>query len=250
MGIKDKAQDMFGAALEQAPSLIGELMLTGTAGTVAPGVMNAMLAYQQKRQERMYTIFMEEVKEHLELIDARLARLSREALLNFKNKYFGMVSDYVLEEVQEKKIRYLTTGFINLAGMEEADEDFILFYYDTLKGLRLKDLAVLQFKNSFHTSIQEELFKPMKLDWDQYRAIQEKLERAGLLTTRREEKEDDLYRNLENIQQYIQDMDRGKKAKLKTLKRLESQDAYQISRFGRNFLGFFTDLHKEGSTSH
>ncbi|HCT63872.1 MAG TPA: hypothetical protein DIC60_01100 [Lachnospiraceae bacterium] len=105
MGIEDKAIDLFGASTEAVAPIACGLILQGVAGTFAPGVVSALLAYQQKRQERMYGIFMEQMKDDIEKINENLSRLNATSLLNFKDKYFGMISDYVLEEVQEENVQ-------------------------------------------------------------------------------------------------------------------------------------------------
>lgn len=245
MGISEKAKDLFQAAAEETPSVLSALFLDGIAGSIAPGVVSTMLAYQQKRQERVYTRFMEEVRAKMDVIDARLGRLSRDALLDFKEKYFGMVSDYVLEEVQEEKVKLLAQGFANLAGMEHVKEDFVLTYYDTLRDLRMHDVAILRYKYDADSFLMEETenywaaLKRLGLDEDQGRSVFEKLERLGLITTRRDQKENDLYANILAMQEYLENLSKGKKAKLKNLKKLERRDSYRISKYGRQFVEFF-----------
>lgn len=62
MSIEEKAKDLFAATVEQAPDVISGIVLEGVVGTVVPGVSGAMLAYRQKRQERIYGAFLEKIK--------------------------------------------------------------------------------------------------------------------------------------------------------------------------------------------
>ena len=130
----------------------------------------------------------------------------------FRDKYFGLVSNYVLDEVQEEKIKYITNGFINLSQVSHIKEDFVLTYYDTLKDLRIIDIDILKLYYESYNPFTEsgktlnDIFKEYNIDYDQYDAIREKLARLGVLTTKREKKIDDLYNNILNMQDYLEDL--------------------------------------------
>ena len=243
MGIEDKAIDLFGASTETIAPIACGMILQGVAGTVAPGVVSALLAYQQKRQERMYGIFMEQMKEDIETINENLSRLNITSLSNFRDKYFGMISDYVLEEVQEDKIKFLETGFVRLSGQNDANEDFVLLYYDTLLSTRLLDLEVLNFyyKGFIHSSL--DFVEEKGVEIEQFHSIQEKLERLGLLTTNREQMKDNLYKDIFMMQEYLTSISKGKNYSLKTFKtsgKLKDKETFRISKFGKEFLEFFS----------
>lgn len=163
----------------------------------------------------------------------------------FRDKYFGLVSNYVLDEVQEEKIKYITNGFINLSQVSHIKEDFVLTYYDTLKDLRIIDIDILKLYYESYNPFTEsgktlnDIFKEYNIDYDQYDAIREKLARLGVLTTKREKKIDDLYNNILNMQDYLEKISKGKKANLKSFKRIDKKDSFQISKFGREFIDFF-----------
>lgn len=243
MGIEDKAIDLFGASTEAVAPIACGMILQGVAGTVAPGVVSALLAYQQKRQERMYSIFMEQMKEDIEKINENLSRLNAISLLNFKDKYFGMISDYVLEEVQEEKIKFLETGFVRLSGQNDANEDFVLLYYDTLLSTRMLDLEVLNFYYKGFTHNTLDFVEEKGIEMEQFRSVREKLERLGLLTTNREQMKDDLYKDIFMMQEYLTSISKGKNYSLKTFRarsQLRASEAFRMSKFGRNFLEFFS----------
>lgn len=85
MSIEEKAKDLFAATVEQAPDVISGIVLERVVGTVVQGVSGAMLAYRQKRQERIYGAFLEEIKSKMVLMEERLNRLSADALIYFKD---------------------------------------------------------------------------------------------------------------------------------------------------------------------
>lgn len=245
--IIEKAKDLFESTAEQVPEVVSSIVLEGLVGSVVPGVTGAVLAYRQKRQERMYTKFLEELHSRVDELARKLE--ATENYQEIKSKYFGVVSDYALDEVQEEKIHFIVNGFSNLAAIENLNEDFILTYYDTLQSLRLVDLAALK---RFYAVAYEpgqvphyyDFCKSVGIDDDQYRAVAQKLERMGLVTTRRAEKEDNLYQNMEMIQEYLKSMDKAMKSKngkvgnLKSFKKIE-RDTYKISCFGADFVRFF-----------
>ena len=245
MDLKEKAKDIFDSAKQPLFDLTCDLVLEGVVGSVVPGVMNTYLSYKQKRQEKMFIKFMEEIESKIEILEERLKNMTPENYIEFRDKYFGLVSDYVLDEVQEEKIKYITNGFINLSQVNHINEDFVLTYYDTLKDLRIIDIAVLNLYYDIYNpfSKSEKTFNDIlveyHIDYDQYTAIREKLVRLGVLTTKRENRIDDLYNNILNMQDYLENTYKGKKVKLKPFKRIDKKDSFQISKFGREFIDFF-----------
>lgn len=245
MDLKEKAKDIFDSAKQPLFDLTCDLVLEGVVGSVVPGVMNTYLSYKQKRQEKMFIKFMEEIESKIEILEERLKNMTPENYIEFRDKYFGLVSDYVLDEVQEEKIKYITNGFINLSQVNHINEDFVLTYYDTLKDLRIIDIAVLNLYYDIYNpfSKSEKTFHDIlveyHIDYDQYTAIREKLVRLGVLTTKRENRIDDLYNNILNMQDYLENIYKGKKVKLKPFKRIDKKDSFQISKFGREFIDFF-----------
>lgn len=241
--IKQEIKNMAEVAMDAGKEQAAEIILTGVFGTAAPGVVSAVLAYQQKRQETMYLKFMEDTFSRVDELDQRLKRLSAAGLADFRNKYFGLVSDYALEEVQEEKIRYIVNGLIEIAGLEVANEDLVLSYYDTLLDLRILDIAVLNnyFQIPMGGGLSTFLLCPMLgIEMDQYNAIKLKLERMGLITTNRAKHEDKLYSNIKAMQDYLKELSQGKSnPRLKSLDSLDDRENYIISSYGADFLHFF-----------
>lgn len=239
MDIKKRAEEIFDIAAQPTADIVSAMFLEGIAGTALPGGTSAMLAYKQKRSERMLEKFMIETKKRIDELEEKLVQLEPDRYKEFSGKYFGIVTDYVTDEVQEEKIKYIVNGFINLASMTNVTEDFVLYYYDTLKNLRIVDIAVLKQYYELIPQPYTDILNEFKIEVEQYEAIRKKLARMGLLTTKREKKEDDLYANLLIIQDYLEKVSKGRKAELKKLKRLEKRDSYEISKFGRDFVEFF-----------
>lgn len=77
------------------------------------------------------------------------------------------------------------------------------------------------------------------IDFEQFNSIRGKLERLGLLTTARNENENNLYDNLNEIQSYLVCLDKGTAKKLNKFKKLERYNNFEISKYGKEFLSFF-----------
>ena len=213
---------------------------------VAVGGVSLVLGYKEKRQERMYKEFLDELKLRQEDLEQRILLLEEAQQEEFINKYFGYISDYVLEEVQKDKIKYLVNGFVNLASIEKPNEDFVLTYYDTLQQLRLVDLAVLKmYRNNQLNSNEDityaDIMNEFDIEYEQYDATREKLLRLGIFTTKRDENENDLYRNMDHVIEYVQALSKGKPTKIKTMKKLTRVDRYKVSKFGGEFFHFFLE---------
>lgn len=217
------------------------MFLEGVVGAIVPGMAGAMVAYKQKRAEQMLEKFMIETKKRQGDLEEKLLKLDVDKVNEITGKYFGIVTGYVKDEVQEEKIKYLVNGFINLSSFENINEDFVLTYYDTLKTLRMVDIGVLKYYGELIQQSYTEVTNELNIEYEQYDAIREKLARLGLFTTKRDEAEDNLYENLINMQNYLGDLAKNKKASLKKFKRADKKDSYTISKFGREFIRFFVD---------
>ena len=150
-----------------------------------------------------------------------------------------------MEEVQEEKIKYLVNGFINTIRLETINENSILDYYDTLSQLRLVDIVVLKTFYSFDIDKQEyqnnlDTYKKLCIDSYKNKAIKEKLERLGLLISKRDKMENDLYKNIETMQKVIKDIISGKKINGTTsFKNIVTNNSYELSSYGKEFIRFF-----------
>lgn len=81
---------------------------------------------------------MKETSKHSQKLQSKLEeiRLNLE-LKTFEQKeqidqLFQYVLDYVIDEQQEEKIRYMVNGFVNITEHHHVSNDFILTYYDSI----------------------------------------------------------------------------------------------------------------------
>jgi hypothetical protein len=92
--------------------------------------------------------------------------------------------------------------------------------------------------------IYQDVLDEFQIEYEQYDAVREKLARIGLLETKRDREVEKLYKNVEALGKYIQDLSKNKSSRL-SLDRLSKNDGYHMSKFGRNFLEFFVEEFKE-----
>lgn len=243
MDIKDRVEDIFDIAGEPAANIVSIMFLEGIVGSVAPGIVSAVLAYKQKRSERMIDKFMIETRERQDELEEKLLLRGEEDFKEIKDKYFGLVLDYVIETKQEEKIKYIVNGFMNIADMENLKEDVILIYYDLLDSLNVLDIRVLRtYIDIKYTESYQDIIDDAEISLEQYKLIQNKLERLDLLETRGQSQYDEMFENVKNIGDYLDKLNRGKKAKLKFRKpRSGSTKTYRTTELGRSFLRFFME---------
>ncbi len=236
---------------------LGAAMLKGTAievatdavSAISPRIGGIMIAYKQKRLERNWEQYIALIAEHQEELNQRLNKLEEKQREEVKDIYFPLVSDYVGEEKQSEKIKFIVNGFINLSAGINMQEDTTLMYYDTLSQLSMLDLRVLklytqQYINGDQTG--DDIYTVMadyQIDMAQVSMIKEKLLRQGLLLSQNEEKMEE---NINNVSEFIEGLSKNKKnLKLKRINKIRRSDSYKITSYGRKFLNFFTDIAEE-----
>ncbi len=223
--------------------LVCELAFDGAIGAVVPGVGNIMLAYKQQRAENNILNFINQIIARQNELNEKLEGLENDKLRTIQKHYFGIVSDYVLDVKQQEKIKYLVNGYINLAGEKETKEDVIILYYDTLDELSLLDIRILKLYGDIivlgdkRSDSAYDVIRDYGIDEGQYRMVQEKLVRLGLLIDKNEEK---LEKNLKNMADYIENLAKGKKVRFKYDK-LYNSKLYHITKYGRSFINFFME---------
>ena len=191
----------------------------------------------------------EKIKELADKQGISLNKLEEKQREEVKDIYFPLVSDYVGEEKQSEKIKFIVNGFINLSAGINMQEDTTLMYYDTLSQLSMLDLRVLklytqQYINEDQTG--DDIYTVMadyQIDMAQVSMIKEKLLRQGLLLSQNEEKMEE---NINNVSEFIEGLSKNKKnLKLKRINKIRRSDSYKITSYGRKFLNFFTDIAEE-----
>lgn len=238
---------------EKVKSVAVEYAIDASSSLI-PGVSGAVQSYKRRRFERNIQKALDETFKRLDEIHINLKEKSREQQKEI-NKMYEFVMDYVIDEPQENKIKYLIKGFVNLTRHENITEDFVLTYYNLMSDLRLVDLAVLRIycyipSYNQHQTTYKEISKEFQLTIEQYNAVRLNLARVGLLTTSKElEQVDDLKKiigAIENIYKYLERLEEGKK-RLPKLKKLniKTRERYKISKFGREFYNFFLGKNHE-----
>lgn len=252
--LRKKAEDIFDVSAEGTASIVANMFLDGIAGAVVPGAFTIILSYKQKRAEKMLERFMFETKQRILELEENLKDKSENELREFKEKYFGLITDYVVDEAQEEKIKLLVTGFINLAGMRDITEDFVFLYFDILKDLRMIDIYVLKISYAFFNSFDNNNFNPeeyrnkiaeLNISEEQLSTINEKLENLGLFNSEKNSRIDDLYNCVNKIKRYYDDIRLIGKANMGILSLSNRPSTYHhLSPFGRKFMKFFIENNK------
>ena len=233
---RNKIQQIIEPAVGPVMDMVTGIVLDGTAGILVPGVGNLILSYKQQRSEKNLENFISQIVEKQDEFNEKLNKLDLEKLELITKHYFGIVTDYVLDVKQKEKIKYMVDGYLYLTDWEDIKEDLVLMYYDTLEELNLLDIIVLKSR-TYKYAYDEENNKILNsLLPGQLHLILEKLHRMGLVDSKNSKIMDD---NLQNIMQYLQDVEKQKKNTKLKLKRVSLNDSYSLTSYGKNFLEFF-----------
>ena len=221
---------------------------TGAVSALSPRIGGVMIAYKQKRWERNWEQYISLIAEHQEELNTRLGKLEAKQQEEVKDIYFPLVSDYVGNEKQIEKIKFIVNGFINLTAGINMQEDTTIMYYDTLEQLSLLDLRILKLYN--HRYLNEEkdddiysVMRDYQIDATQVSLIKEKLLREGLLLSQNDEKMEE---NINNVSEFVEGLSKNKKnLKLKRMNRISRSESYKITSYGRKFLNYFTTISEQ-----
>ena len=147
--IKEKIKNNFEIALDGGTTLLGECLKDVLVAHIAPGVVTTYLSYKQKRTEKNIMAMLDELKNRLNIIEEHLRAMEEDEINLIKNKVFPMIFDFVIDEAQERKIKYIANGIENIIAYKITDEDLILTYFDVLSELRMIDLKELLYINNY-----------------------------------------------------------------------------------------------------
>ena len=232
--------------LREIISTIGELALSeGTAlffssvfSAVAPRVNGIRLNYQEKRFERNVNDALKDLFARIDFIDEKMSLLEQDLKERFRGVYVEWFLDSLYSEKQKDKIKYHSTGFINMMEPSTTD-DIMLYFLDTLNQLTIIDIDVLKMYASKETL--PNIMESHAIDYDQLKMIKAKLERNGLLECSNDEQRDE---NIDIIVDYLnkrvkeENRKNGtpEKIKLGRTKKVSRSESYRISRLGLDFL--------------
>lgn len=241
-------------AKESVTSMAGDMLIDATSSLI-PGVSGAIQGYKRNRFEQNIKKFTEELSFKVTEIQANLEAKTdkqREQI----DQLFQYVLDYVIDEQQEEKIRYMVNGFVNITAHESVSNDFVLTYYDVLRELRMIDIAVLKLMyNTRHIFDEEpretyqDIMSHHGISYEQYEAVRRNLLRIGVLTTKTDINiADDLKeisKSFKELYAFLEKLTNSKPSRsLPRLKepKIKSKENFEISKFGRDFVEFFLEL--------
>ena len=147
--IQEKIQENFDIVLEDGVAIFGGLLSNTIIGQIAPGVVTTYLSYRQKRSERMIMSALDEFKNRLNNIETQLRDMTEKEMNFIKNKALPIMFDFIINEQQGEKVKFIVNGMENIITYRITDEDLILTYFDVLNELRIIDIKeLLEINNS------------------------------------------------------------------------------------------------------
>lgn len=244
---KEKMQDLTSAAVGPTLDIVADTLVEGVAGAVIPGVGNMILSYKQNRMERRVEETLQMLVDRQDELNAAINNLSGDMAKQIQGKYFEMLMDYSIDEPQEEKIKYLVNGYINMARIQNPQEDVARSFYDTLAQMNMLDIRVFKLYTFSVNDNAYQIMEDYNIDTYQYDMIREKLARLGLIYSMNDMQRD---KNIDGILAYLEDLSKGKKAKLKA-KRVSRSDSFWLSSYGDRFIRFIESAYdgKENTVS-
>lgn len=236
---KEKIQDLTNAAVGPTLDIVADTLVEGVAGAVIPGVGNMILSYKQNRMERRVEETLQMLVDRQDELNAAINSLSKDMTKQIEGKYFEMLMDYAIDEPQEEKIKYLVNGYINVARIQNPQEDVVRSFYDTLVQMNMLDIRVLKLYTIHSDDNYYNIMQAYRIDDSHYRMVQDKLVRLGLIYSKNDEQRDE---NIDSILRYLEDLGKGKKAKLKA-KRVSRSESFRLSGYGNRFIRFIESVY-------
>ena len=194
------------------------------------------------------------VQKYQDIIEQRLNMLETEMRQKFiDGPYRDALLDNIVSENQEQKVQYNINGYINLMMLENPNDDIVFTFFNTLAQMNALDIRVLRLYNSTFGADQEhretylDVIKEEGIDESQYKFIQEKLYRLGMLYSVNETRRDE---NLDTISQTLTDLTKQlssknpKPVKTPRLNRINRVESYRITPLGRQYLQFIDEPKK------
>lgn len=237
--IKEKIQDLTSAAVGPTLDIVADTLIDGAAGAVIPGVGNMILSYKQNRMERRVEETLQMLVDRQDELNAAINNLSNDMAKQIRGIYFEMLMDYSIEEPQKEKIKYLVNGYINVARIQNPQEDVVRSFYDTLEQMNMLDIRVLKLYTLSANDNAYQVMEDYNIDIYQYSMVREKLARLGLIYSKNDMQRD---QNIDGILAYLEDLSRGKKAKLKA-KKVSQSKSFRLSSYGNRFIKFIESVY-------
>ncbi|WP_100334131.1 hypothetical protein [Bacillus alkalisoli] len=242
----EKAKEIIEVGAEGGVSTISEVFLEGVIGAAVPGATNVILNYKQKRMEENLLIFITELQERVSVIEENYLAMTSENRLLIEEFFAGLICDYVIDEQEAEKIRYIANGFVSLTGQETLMEEQTILYLDILKNLRLIDLKILfdKEKKILHDGNFSEYLDVLGIDVDYYRVTREKLLRQGLFKSSYDDEYQRLVKKVNDLTDWTMSVQKGKPNRLASnfaSFKPKERENISLSDLGRSFIEFFSE---------
>jgi hypothetical protein len=243
------SESLADVAKDSITSFLGE-MIVDTGASLIPGLSGAVSSYKRVRFEKNTKHFAEELASRIDEIRLNLEKKTDDQKQQI-DKLFEYIMDYVIDEQQEEKIKYIVNGFVRLTEHESITEDFVLTYYDVLKELRIVDISVLRlYYHSFHVLEQKETYRDIMenhgITYQQYNSVRHNLLRLGIFTTKTDNKItddlDSLFKSVKDIQSYLDKLSKNKSLPRLKQPKMLSKDSFELANFGKDFVRFFLEI--------
>lgn len=235
----------------------GDILIDYGASLI-PGIGGAITEFRTNKKIKNLEVMVQAISKRDEELKEKFEKqtLKNKQILD---EIFEMVMRKIESTSQSEKIEFMINGYSEFLNLDNPSFDVAYLYFDTLDKLTILDISVLKLSYRANTledidgySNYEELLKAFDINYDQYVAIRENLNRLGLMEN---EYDDKLVKDINNLQVAIDEI-RGstesiikalsgaRNAKIKTLSnkskvRLKAKDRLKISKFGRDFIRFF-----------
>ena len=235
----------------------GDILIDYGASLI-PGIGGAITEFRTNKKIKNLEVMVQAISKRDEELKEKFEKqtLKNKQILD---EIFEMVMRKIESTSQSEQIEVMINGYSEFLNLDNPSFDVAYLYFDTLDKLTILDISVLKLSYRANTledidgySNYEELLKAFDINYDQYVAIRENLNRLGLMEN---EYDDKLVKDINNLQVAIDEI-RGstesiikalsgaRNAKIKTLSnkskvRLKAKDRLKISKFGRDFIRFF-----------
>lgn len=248
--LKDIGESFLESGAQVSASIVGEVFLDGIIGVIAPGLVTVTLGYKQKRMERNIFLLIEDLTMKIGLMQEKWDYLNPDKKQDIKEKFAGIICDYVIDEKEPEKIEYLANGFVSTVTSDILNGDMIVEYYDICEKLRLIELQYLidlyngsyriyanadeKLGGSYRDTIDEHYLNVKNLSENELSYIKDKLFNLRLLNSDRDEK----YRRF--FENTIKHIDNENTRRFPRLTKPSFVDHYSLSPLGKQLICFFT----------
>jgi hypothetical protein len=241
----ERAKEIMDVTAEGGISTVSEVFLEGALGAVVPGATSVIFSYKQKRLEDNLLRLISELQNRISIIEENFLRMSPENRTIIKDFFAGLICDYVIDEQEEEKIRYIANGFVSLTGQETLETKETIIYLDILRNLRMIDLRILFDKDKvilYDGNFSEYLIS-LGIDNDHYRMCKEKLLRQGLLKSSYDDEYQKIVKKVNDLTDWAMSFQKGKVKKLASnfaSFKPKDRENITLSKLGRSFIEFFS----------